>query len=46
MQTEVALEVLLRRFPRMRRVGECVYRDQLVQRGVTRLEVELGPGGR
>ncbi|MET8759907.1 cytochrome P450 [Lentzea sp. NPDC004782] len=41
MQTEVALGVVLRRFPRMRRTGEYGYRGQLVQRGLTRLDVKL-----
>jgi cytochrome P450 len=43
MQVEVAVPVLLRRFPRMALAGPPTYRDQLVTRGFARMDVTLGP---
>ncbi|MEW2116174.1 cytochrome P450 [Streptomyces sp. NPDC005474] len=43
MQVEVAVPILLRRFPRMALAGAPTYRDQLVTRGFARMDVTLGP---
>ncbi|MEU9450808.1 cytochrome P450 [Streptomyces sp. NPDC048277] len=42
MQVEVAVPVLLWRFPRMALAGPPAYRDQLVTRGFARMDVTLG----
>ncbi|SES48303.1 Cytochrome P450 [Streptomyces sp. yr375] len=42
MQVEVAVPVLLRRFPRLALAAPPAYRDQLVTRGFARMDVTLG----
>lgn len=42
MQAEVAVPILLRRFPRMALAGPPTYRDQLVTRGFARMDATLG----
>lgn len=46
LQAEIGLTTLTRRFPHLSLEGEPHYRDQLVQRGLARLEVRLRHRGR